>query len=67
MSTATNWTRVIDEFRMQESISEDALKAFNLKDERSFLSREEEQSTFAHIVVWGDAESRNESGEEDFR
>jgi hypothetical protein len=52
---------------MQESISEDALKAFNLKDERSFLSREEEQSTFAHIVVWGDAESRNESGEEDFR
>jgi replicative superfamily II helicase len=34
---------------MQESISEDALKAFNLKDEKSFLSKEEEQSTFAHI------------------
>ncbi len=49
LSTATNWTRVTDEFRMQDSISEDALKAFNLKNERSFLSREEEQSTFAHI------------------
>ncbi len=49
LSTATNWTRVADEFRMQESISEDALKAFNLKDEKSFLSKEEEQSTFAHI------------------
>ncbi len=49
LSTATNWTRVIDEFRMQESISKNALKAFNLKDERSFLSKEEKQSTFAHI------------------
>jgi hypothetical protein len=49
LSTATNWTRVIDEFRMQESISENALKAFDLKDEKSFLSREKEQSTFAHI------------------
>ncbi len=49
LSTATNWIRVIDEFRMQESISKDALKAFNLKDEKSFLSREKEQSTFAHI------------------
>ncbi len=47
--TTTNWSRVIDDFRMQESISEDALKVFNLKDERSFLSREREQSTFAHI------------------
>ncbi len=34
---------------MQESILKDVLKAFNLKDERSFLSREEKQSTFAHI------------------
>ncbi len=34
---------------MQESISKNALKAFNLKNEKSFLSREEEQSTFAHI------------------
>ncbi len=34
---------------MQESISENALKAFNLKDEKSFLSREEEQSIFTHI------------------
>jgi hypothetical protein len=49
LSTTTNWTRVIDEFRMQESISENVLKIFNLKDERSFLSKEEEQSTFAHI------------------
>ncbi len=49
LSTATNWTRIIDEFRMQESISENALKAFNLKDERSFLSKEEEQSIFTHI------------------
>ncbi len=49
LSTATNWTRVVDEFRMQESISKDVLKAFNLKDEKSFLSKEEEQSTFAHI------------------
>ncbi len=49
LSTTTNWTRVTNEFRMQESISKDVLKAFNLKDEKSFLSREEEQSTFAHI------------------
>ncbi len=49
LSTTTNWTRIIDEFRMQESISENALKAFNLKDEKSFLSREEEQSIFTHI------------------
>ncbi len=49
LSTATNWTRIVDEFRMQESISEDALKAFNLKDERSFLSKEKEQSIFTHI------------------
>jgi hypothetical protein len=49
LSTATDWTRVTDEFRMQESISEDASKVFNLKNERLFLSREKEQSTFAHI------------------
>ncbi len=49
LSTTTNWTRVIDDFRMQESISKNTLKAFNLKDERSFLSRKKEQSTFAHI------------------
>jgi hypothetical protein len=49
LSTATNWTRIVDEFRMQESISENALKAFNLKNEKSFLSREEEQSIFTHI------------------
>ncbi len=49
LSTTTNWTRVIDEFRMQESISEDALKTFNLQNERSFLSREKEQSIFTHI------------------
>ncbi len=49
LSTATNWTRVIDEFRMQESISENALKTFNLKNEKSFLSKEEEQSIFTHI------------------
>ncbi len=49
LSTTTNWTRVIDEFRMQESISENALKAFNLKNEKSFLSKEEEQSIFTHI------------------
>jgi hypothetical protein len=49
LSTATNWTRVIDEFRMQKSISENDFKIFNLKDERSFLSKEEEQLTFAHI------------------
>jgi hypothetical protein len=42
LSTMTNWTRVTDEFRMQESISENALKAFNLKDEKLFLSREKE-------------------------
>jgi hypothetical protein len=42
LSTATNWTRIIDEFRMQESISEDALKIFNLKDEKSFLSKKKE-------------------------
>jgi hypothetical protein len=34
---------------MQESISEDALKVFNLKDERSFLSKEKKQSIFTHI------------------
>ncbi len=51
LSTATNWTRVVDEFRMQESISEDALKAFNLKNERLFLSKKREQSTFAHISL----------------
>ncbi len=34
---------------MQESISENALKAFNLKNEKSFLSREKEQSIFTHI------------------
>ncbi len=34
---------------MQESISENALKAFNLKNEKSFLSKEKEQSTFVHI------------------
>ncbi len=34
---------------MQESISENALKAFNLKNEKSFLSKEEEQSIFTHI------------------
>jgi hypothetical protein len=34
---------------MQESISESALKIFNLKNEKSFLSKEKEQSTFAHI------------------
>jgi hypothetical protein len=28
LSTTTNWTRVIDEFRMQESISENALQSF---------------------------------------
>ncbi len=49
LSTATNWTRIVDEFRMQESISEDVLKAFNLKNEKSFLSKEEEQSIFTHI------------------
>jgi hypothetical protein len=49
LSTATNWTRVTDEFFMQKSISKNALKAFNLKDEKSFLSRKEKQSTFAHI------------------
>jgi hypothetical protein len=49
LSTATNWTRIIDEFRMQESISKNALKTFNLKNEKSFLSREEEQSIFTHI------------------
>jgi ABC-type uncharacterized transport system auxiliary subunit len=42
LSTATNTTRVTDEFNMQESISENVLKAFNLKNERSFLSRKEE-------------------------
>ncbi len=49
LSTATNWTRVANEFRMQESISEDVLKIFNLKNEKSFLSKEEEQSIFTHI------------------
>ncbi len=49
LSTATNWTRIVDEFRMQKSISENALKALNLKNEKSFLSREEEQSIFTHI------------------
>ncbi len=49
LSTATNWTRVIDEFRMQESISEHVLKAFNLKNEKSFLSKKEKQSIFTHI------------------
>ncbi len=49
LSITTNWTRLIDEFRMQEFISKNALKAFNLKDEKSFLSRKKEQSTFAHI------------------
>jgi hypothetical protein len=49
LSTATNWTRVTDEFCIQESISKDVLKALNLKDEKSFLSKEKEQSTFAHI------------------
>jgi hypothetical protein len=34
---------------MQKSISKNAFKAFNLKNEKSFLSREEEQSTFAYI------------------
>jgi hypothetical protein len=34
---------------MQESISEDVLKIFNLKNEKSFLSKEEEQSIFTHI------------------
>ncbi len=47
--TATNWTRIIDEFRMQESISKNALKAFNLKNEKTFLSKEKEQSIFTHI------------------
>ncbi len=49
LSTTTNWIRLIDEFRMQESISENVLKAFNLRNEKLFLSREKEQSTFAHI------------------
>ncbi len=49
LSTTTNWTRIVDEFRIQESISENALKAFNLKDEKSFLSRKEKQSIFTHI------------------
>ncbi len=34
---------------MQESISENAWKAFNLKNEKSFLSKEKEQSIFTHI------------------
>jgi hypothetical protein len=42
LSTATNWTRVVDDFRMQESISKNVLKVFNLKDEKSFLSRKKE-------------------------
>jgi hypothetical protein len=48
LSSTTNWTRIIDEFRMQESISKDILKTFNLKDEKSFLSKEKEQSIFTH-------------------
>jgi hypothetical protein len=34
---------------MQKSISENALKTFNLKNEKSFLSKKEEQSIFTHI------------------
>jgi hypothetical protein len=50
LSTTTNWIRVTDEFRMQESISKDVLKAFNLKTKNRFY-REKKNNRHLHISI----------------